>query len=191
MIRMTRTVITRLAAAFIAATFLLSSPANAFEWEDLMKIVRQFEVVRDLVRKIRGREPAPKPPVPPSQTPSPDGTPAPVVGLTFKGSCIAKDETGYAENAQIDVADGTVNALAVRIDVPKRGSCRYALAAFRQTQTLPFVELQARSNPACSLRMWKQEDRITLVATACAGKCTKGAFDYAWPVAFQETGGCH
>ena len=189
--RLMRPVAARLLAAFIAATVLASSPAQAFEWEELMKIVRQFEVVRDLVRKIRGREPAPKPPAPPSQTPAPDGTPAPVVGLIFKGSCVARDETGHAESAQIDVADGRDNALVVRIDIPKRGACRSALAAFQQTQTLPYVELQAKSNATYSLRVWKQEDRVTLVATACADKCTKGAFEYAWPVAFQESGACN
>ncbi len=177
--------------ALVAAT-LLASPASALDYEQLMKLKEQFEIVRDLVRKLRGREKAPATPTPPAQTPAPDGAPSPPVpGLSFKGSCVAKDETGYAENAQIDIADGKVSQLAVRIDVPKRGSCRYQLAAFKQIKTTPFVELQANSNAACSLRVWHQADRVTLAATDCADKCAPGTFDYAWPVEFQTAGGCH
>lgn len=186
-----RSVIGRLVMTLVAAT-LLASPASALDYEQLMKLKQQFEVVRDLVRKLRGREKAPAPPTPPTQTPAPEGTPAPPVpGLSFKGSCVAKDETGYAENAQIDIADGKVSQLAVRIDVPKRGSCRYQMAAFKQVKTTPFVELQANSNAACTLRVWHQTDRVTLAATDCADKCAPGAFDYAWPVEFQMAGGCH
>ena len=73
---------------------------------------------------------------------------APVAGMSFTGSCVAKDETGYVENAQISVADGKGNQLAVRIAVPKRGACRYQLAAFGPTKQTPFVELVATANPA-------------------------------------------
>ena len=183
-----RSAIARLAGALVAVTFV-ASPANALDYEQLMKLKQQFEVVRDLVRKLRGREKAPAPPAPPTQTPAPDGTPVP--GLTSKGSCVAKDETGYVENAQIDIVDGKVSQMAVRIDVPKRGSCRYQLAAFKQVKSTPFVELQANSNAACTVRVWRQADRVTLAATDCADKCTPGAFDYAWPVEFQVSGGCH
>jgi len=189
-----RSVIARLVGPLVAVTFV-ASPANALDYEQLMKLKQQFEVVRDLVRKLRGREKAPAPPTPPTsptQTPTPEGTPAPAVpGLTYKGSCVAKDETGYAENAQIDIADGKVSQMAVRIDVPKRGSCRYQLAAFKQVKSTPFVELQANSNAACTVRVWHQADRVTLAATDCADKCAPGAFDYAWPVEFQVSGGCH
>lgn len=60
----------------------------------------------------------------------------------------------------------------------------------RPKQT-PFVELEATSNPACSIRIWQQGDRVTLAATDCADKCARGAFDYAWPVAFKTVGSCY
>ena len=84
-----------------------------------------------------------------------------------------------------------MSQLAVRIDVPKRGACRYQLAAFRQTKQTPFVELVATSNAACTVRVWQQGDRVTLAATDCADKCARDAFDYAWPVSFNAAGGCH
>ena len=190
-----RMAIFRFVAALLAAIALVT-PASGFDYEQLMKLKRDFEVVRDMIRKLRGREPAPAAPSPPAPAPAPGETPgqtpAPVAaGMTFKGSCVAKDETGYAENAQLGITDGTVNQLAVRIDIPKRGSCRYQLAAFRQTKQTPFVELVATSNAACSLRMWQQGDRVTFAATDCADKCTRGSFDYAWPVEFNTAGGCH
>ena len=187
---LTKRAVTRLVGGFIAGTLLIS-PAGALDYEELMKLKKQFEVVRDLVRKLRGREPAPKAPSPPVQTPGPDGTSTPAGGITFKGSCVAKDETGYAENAQISIADGKVSQLAVRIDIPKRGACRYQLAAFRQIKSSPFIELLANSNSSCAVRVWQQGDRVTLAATDCPDKCAPGAFDYAWPIEFQTTGGCH
>ena len=177
----------RFVAALLAASVLVT-PASAFDYDQLMKLKKDFEVVRDIIRKLRGRDPAPPPPAPPVSTQPQD---APVAGMSFTGNCVAKDETGYTENAQISVADGKVSQLAVRIDVPKRGTCRYQLAAFNQTKQTPFVELVATSNSACSLRIWRQGDRVTLAATDCADKCARGAFYYAWPVAFNTAGGCH
>ncbi|MBL8379044.1 MAG: hypothetical protein JNM79_14340 [Burkholderiales bacterium] len=186
----------------VIAALGVAAPAVAFDYEELMKLKRQFEVVRDLIRKLRGREPAPPPPSPPTQTPAPGGqpgpstdgrpvvVPAPATGMNFAGSCVGRDETGYAENAQVRVADGKVSQMNVRIDVPSRGNCRYQLAVFRQTKQTPFVELIANNDATCAVRMWQQGDRITLTASECASQCTGSAFEYAWPVEFNAKGGC-
>ena len=144
--------------------------------------------IRDPLRKLRGQESAQPPPAPPAAAELP-GTAA--TGLNLNGNCVAKEETGYAENVRVTVAGGQVRALDARIDIPKRGSCRYQLADFRQTKQTPFVELLARSNSACAVRMWQQGDRITVAATDCEEKCTRGAFEYAWPVLFNAGGGCY
>ena len=191
--------ISKLAITAAVAAQVLGAPAMAFDFDDLMKIKKELENVREYVRKLRGREPAPPPPAPPTaQTPPPGQAPASgpapasgAGGLNLAGNCVAKDEAGYVENAQINVAGGAVRHLAAHIDVPNHGSCRYQLAAFRQTKQTPFIELLARSNENCALRMWQQGDRITFAATDCADKCTRGAFDYAWPVEFNTAGGCH
>jgi hypothetical protein len=166
-------------AAFLLAGLLLAGCA------ELKQDVRE---VRDLLRQLRGREPAPAPPAPP---PSAE-IPAPAAaGLTFSGNCVGKEETGYAENVRVEVGGGQVRALDGRIDIPGRGNCRYVLPEFRQTRQAPYVELLARDNSACAIRMWQQGDRITLAATDCAQKCTRGAFDYAWPVEFNTAGRCY
>ena len=166
-------------------TLLLVLGAGLAGCAELKDDIRE---VRDLIRKLRGREPAPPPPAPPPAAQIPAHAAA---GMNLLGNCVGKEETGYAENVRIDVAGGMVSRLNARIDIPSHGSCSYRLADFRQTRQTPFVELLARSNPACALRMWQQGDRITLAATDCAEKCTRGAFEYAWPVEFNTAGGCY
>ncbi len=152
---------------------------------DLREDVREL---RDLLRKLRGKEPAPPPPTPPVvATPAPGEPPAPA--LTLSASCSARDEGGYAESLRMQIADGTVTAFEARIDIPNRGSCSYRLAEFRQTRRTPYVELAATSGSACAVRLWQQGDRVTVAPTDCAEKCTRGAFEYAWPMDVRAPGG--
>ena len=154
------------------------------------QLKEEIRQIRDALRKLRGKKPAPPPPEPPVSVQAPGA--APVTGLTFQGNCVAKEETGYAENAQLQVALGEVRALEARVDIPKRGSCRFHLKDFRQTQQAPIVELLAQSSSGCSLRIWQQQDRVTMVATDCPDKCARGAFEYMWPVEFRAPeGSCY
>jgi hypothetical protein len=90
---------------------------------------------------------------------------------------------------RVEVSNGQVTVLEARIDIPKRGNCRFVLADFHQAMRTPYVELQARSAPACAVRMWQQGDRVTLAASDCESKCSGGAFEYLWPVEFKSPGG--
>jgi len=152
------------------------------------EVKEQVAQVREIIRKMRGLQPAPPPPAPPpaAQIPAPAAA-----GLNLNGNCAGKDETGYAENARIEVAGGQVRALEAHIEIPKRGSCSYRLADFNQTMATPYVMLVARSATGCALRLWQQGDRITLAPTDCADKCSRGAFEYAWPVEFAADGSCY
>jgi hypothetical protein len=141
----------------------------------------------DLLYKYRGRVHAPPPPSPPSATLMPWSA---VGGLSLQGNCVSKEEAGYAEYAKIDIEGGQVRQLDARIDIPGHGSCHYQLAEFRQTQQTPYVELLERLNESCVLRMWRQGNRITFAATNCSDKCSRDAYDYAWPIEFNTAGGC-
>ena len=169
----------RSVAALVLAGALLAGCSG------IKEDVRQ---IRDFIRALRGREPAPPPPAPPPATQIPGAAAA---GLTFTGNCVGREETGYAENVRLEVAGGQVRAFEARIDIPSRGSCSYQLADFQQSRQAPFVELLARANTGCAVRVWQQGDRITLAATDCAEKCTRGAFEYAWPVEFNTAGRCY
>jgi len=144
--------------------------------------------LRDLLRRLRGQEPAPPPPAPPVVvTPAP-GEPA-AAGLSLNASCTGRDEGGYAESLRMQVSGGAVTLFEARIDIPNRGSCSYRLAEFRQTRRTPYVELMATSGSACAVRVWQQGDRVTVAPTDCAEKCTRGAFEYAWPMDLRAPGG--
>ena len=172
----------------IAAAALLGLSLLAASCAELAQYQEQIEEIRDLWRQLRGLEPAPPAPTPPVVV-TPE---APVQALTVKGSCVGRDETGYAESVQLDVASGQVRQYDARIDVPKRGSCRFQLTEFSQSRRTPYVELAARSKTACAIRMWQQGTRVTVTATDCEEKCTRGAFEYIWPIQFDaKTGGCY
>ncbi|MBI4294485.1 MAG: hypothetical protein HY661_23650 [Betaproteobacteria bacterium] len=162
-------------------------------------------------RKLRGLEPAPPTPAPPEasepetsasvQLEATPGQSAPAKdykpevrdaeAINVKAACSARDETGYREDIAIEVADGEVKVLSARVDVPRRGFCRFDLSDFRQTRRLPHVELAASSGSSCVMFMWEQEGKVTVAANECAEKCTSDTFDYVWPLRVDAaTGSC-
>lgn len=150
-------------------------------------------------RPGRGTEPAqPAPAVPavparpPVMAPTPGKAPAPIPdrALNIRADCTSGGELGYAEAIKLSVANGLVSQLEARITVPKRGSCRFQLADFRQTRSAPHVELVARSGSRCATRMWYQQNRFTVVFSDCPEMCTpRGTVDYIWPIELRLSDG--
>lgn len=150
---------------------------------------------------VRGTEPAPPaplppqasiPPPPPAAT-RPGGSGAAMVGaparLNLSSSCSARDEAGYAESIRLQVAEGRVQELQARIEVPRRGACTFQLADFRQTREAPHVELASRSGSACAVRMWEQHGRLTVAFSECHDKCSRNTFEYIWPIQLRAADG--
>lgn len=134
-------------------------------------------------------EPAPAAPAPPEAARAP--IPTRPGGLSIHADCNARNETGYIESIKLAVNGGQVDLLEAKINIPRHGSCQFDLADFRQTRTAPHVELQSHSGTACTVRMWEQGDRFTVAFSDCQDKCTRGAFDYVWPVELDsKTGTC-
>jgi hypothetical protein len=129
--------------------------------------------------------PAPSVPKPSAASPAPfdAGT------LSVRSACTARDQNGYTESIKLDVDRGRVAQLEAKIDIPRRGSCGFRLADFRQTRTEPHVELQSNNGSMCTVRMWQQGERFTVAFNECAEKCTRGAFDYVWPVQLNSADG--
>ena len=73
---------------------------------------------------------------------------------------------------------------------PKRGTCRFDLAQFRQTQALPSVELTGARD--CRVHMWEQGEQITVAFANCHHLCSPAsAQDYVWPLLIDKaTGQC-
>jgi hypothetical protein len=202
----------RLIAACALALGAAGSVSGCAALGDLREGVSEFgSKIAAGFRKLRGLEPAPPTPAPPeasdpqtSASVQPDATPeqsAPAKeakpdalaagAINVRAACSARDETGYKEDIAIEVADGEVKVLSARVDVPRRGFCRFDLSDFRQTRRLPHVELAASSGSRCVMFLWEQEGKVTVAANECAEKCTRGTFDYVWPLRVDAaTGSC-
>ena len=113
----------------------------------------------------------------------------PAHALSVRSECTARDETGYTESIKLTVEQGRVELMEAKIEIPRRGSCGFRLADFRQTRSEPHVELQASSGTQCTVRMWRQGERFTVAFNDCQEKCTRGAFAYVWPLSVNSTDG--
>lgn len=113
--------------------------------------------------------------------------PMPVRPLSVQADCHFKDEAGYAASARLDISYSEVRAFAATVDVPRRGSCRFDLADFKQVQKEPHVEL--RAHDGCTVRMWEQGEQVTVAFTQCASRCSRGTFDYVWPILVDRPSG--
>lgn len=107
--------------------------------------------------------------------------PLPVRPLNAKASCNFKDETGYRGRLQLDVKEAAVKRFDARVDVPKRGSCRFKLADFHQTDSLPAIVLTARGSD-CKVSLWEQEELVTVAFRGCRAECSGDSVDYLWPI---------
>jgi hypothetical protein len=156
----------------------------------------------------------PQPTTKPAPTPAPEAakpapTPAPAAAPTesysklagrnikpnatkpmnIKTECTYRDPTGYGGKLKLAVSNSEVSALQAEIQVPKRGNCAWALKDFRQTAKEPTLTLN--SSGACSIRLWEQEDKVTVAFSNCKDRCQGESFDYVWPIIVNtKTGKC-
>ncbi len=115
--------------------------------------------------------------------------PMPIRPLDIQAECRFKDEVGYSATAMLDISHAEVNAFGASVDIPRRGQCRFD-GPFEQVKRMPHVELQARDG--CTVSIWEQGEQVTVAFTHCAGRCTRGTFDYVWPIIVDRpTGECH
>jgi hypothetical protein len=149
--------------------------------------------IAEIAKPGRSTEPATAVPArPPVAAPTTGKVPAPIPDrpLNIRADCTSRDERGYAEEIKLSVANGLVSQLEAKITVPKRGSCLFHLADFRQTRSAPHVELVARSGSKCTTRMWYQQNRFTVVFSDCPEMCTpRGTVDYIWPIELRLSDG--
>lgn len=150
--------------------------------------------IREVFGKARGQEPAPTVGAAPQEPGAPtarseSATAIPARPLSVRAKCTARDETGYTESIRLAVDEGRVGLLEAKIEIPRRGSCGFHLSDFRQTRTEPHVELRSSTGTMCTVRMWQQNDRFTVAFNECHEKCTRGAFDYVWPIQLKLADG--
>ena len=136
--------------------------------------------------------PIPVPTPSPRPAPEPQAKPAPIPTrpINVSAQCSTKDETGYVTNMRLAVSDAQVHQFDVRVEIPRRGTCRFSLADFRQTQRMPIVLLKANNGSACVVQMWEQGRRVTVGFQGCEEMCSPGsAFDHLWPILADSADG--
>lgn len=107
--------------------------------------------------------------------------PIPVRPLNVRAECSFRDETGYNGALKLDVAEAKVQSFAAKVNIPKRGSCRFDLKDFRQTKSLPAIEL-SQNKGRCVVRVWEQGERVTVAFQQCEKMCSGNAHSYLWPI---------
>lgn len=116
--------------------------------------------------------------------------PMPIEPLNVKADCAFTDEAGYSARTRLDISYAEVRAFSARVDVPRRGNCHFDLADFHQVKREPHVELRTRDG--CTVSMWEQGDQVTVAFTQCASRCSRGTFEYVWPILLDRSSGqCH
>ena len=109
--------------------------------------------------------------------------------IDLDARCAQREEDGFREDARLVVYANEVRALNWQSWVGQRGSCKFDLADFRQTQKRPSIELVAKNDSRCKLLVWQQPGRVTLAHAGCEARCTPGIYEEAWPVLFDPDSG--
>ena len=126
-------------------------------------------------------KPAPVTKAPPAVAKPSRPGPIPVRPLNVKTECKFRDETGYNGALKLDVAGAQVHAFEAKVNIPKRGACRFDLKDFRQTRELPAIEL-SQTKGSCIVRMWEQGERVTVAFQQCEKMCSGSSYPYLWPI---------
>lgn len=125
--------------------------------------------------------PAPLAKAPPAKARPARPGPIPVRPLNVKTECSFRDETGYSGALKLEVAEARVHAFTAKVNIPKRGACRFDLKDFRQTRELPAIEL-SQNRGRCIVRMWEQGERVTVAFQQCEKMCSGNSYNHLWPI---------
>jgi hypothetical protein len=109
-----------------------------------------------------------------------DLKPIPTRPLNAKTTCAFRDQMGYGGRLNLDVKNAAVKRFDAQVNIPKRGTCRFQLRDFEQTQTAP-VQLTSNQT-ACKVNMWEQADQVTVAFRDCRAECSGDSVDYLWPI---------
>lgn len=114
--------------------------------------------------------------------------PMPDTLLSVSSRCARKDEIGTVTRLSLSVKSGKVAMFSANIRMAQ-GTCQFDLNDFTQTASLPQVVLQHRSLKDCHIRMWTQDQQVTIAYNTCRGACSGDSFDYLWPTLVNRRNG--
>src|SRR5574343_1289672 len=106
--------------------------------------------------------------------------------------CAHVDEIGTSTKLNLLVDEGAVQEFKADVAIKGRGTCRFALADFRQESSAPQVLLRHAKDSKCTVRMWREQgEKITVACNSCHKSCDAKACEYLWPILVEsKTGQC-
>ena len=111
--------------------------------------------------------------------------------LNVRSRCSHKDAIGTVTRLDLLVREAEVKSFAAQVSMKDRGTCRFNLQDFQQTEKMPQPLLMHRRESGCSVRMWEQGSRVMVGFTGCPKSCEGDAFSYLWPIMVEaKTGRC-
>ena len=112
--------------------------------------------------------------------------------LNVSTKCAFRDAIGTRGKMDLRVKNAEVQRFTAEVNIPKQGICRFDMKNFRQTGTLPTVQLADEAS-GCSVRMWAQElgrdKSVTVAFTGCQMQCSGDSFSYLWPILVDTRNG--
>ncbi len=114
--------------------------------------------------------------------------PIPDKELDVRTRCSFKDVQGGRGSMDLQVAKAEVQRFVAEVTIPKQGVCRFNMSDFTQTVKMPTIVLNDLKS-ACTVRMWEQENGVTVSFNACQTRCSGDAFSYLWPILVNKRNG--
>lgn len=112
----------------------------------------------------------------------------PVRALNVRTKCAFRDEIGTRGKLDLLVKDAEVQRFSAEVSIAKHGICRFNMKDFKQTATLPSVQLND-SQSECRVRMWEQDKGVTVAFNGCETQCSGESFSYLWPILIDTRNG--
>lgn len=115
--------------------------------------------------------------------------PQPTRPLNARAKCAGKDGIGNHTRLDLMVKEAEVKSFAAQVTMKERGTCRFSLQDFEQTERMPQPLLVHKRESGCSVRMWEQGATVMIGFNGCPKSCEGDAFSYLWPIMVQAKSG--
>jgi len=115
--------------------------------------------------------------------------PQPTRPLNAQVRCSHHDAVGTATQLDLLVKEAEVKTFDAQVAIKGYGTCRFNLDDFNQAEKLPQALLRHKRELDCTVRLWEEEQKITIAFNSCPKSCEGDAFSYLWPILVEEKSG--
>jgi hypothetical protein len=115
--------------------------------------------------------------------------PQPTRPLNARAMCAGRDGIGNQTRLDLLVKEAEVKSFVAQVSMKDRGTCRFALQDFEQTEKMPQPLLMHKRESGCSVRMWEQGTKVMVAFNGCRKSCEGDAFSYLWPIMVEGKSG--